>query len=147
MPSGFSGQIESQLLPSLNGFDGDGYSAEGVVIHSRYSIAYSVNAQYNNTMISSLPVLPFGAFVRARRQSLGIALNDFAARIGISPAYWSRIERDMERPPKDALIDACAQVLGIDADEIYTQAGRLPPDLRPHLKEIVQMWRKRRARQ
>lgn len=41
------------------------------------------------------------------------------------------------------LIDACAKVLGIDADEIYAQAGRLPPDLRPHLKEIVVMWRNR----
>ena len=106
-------------------------------------IARLRNAQYNNTMNSSPPALPFGAFVRARRQSLGIALNDFAARIGISPAYWSRIERDMEKPPKDELIDACARVLGIDADEIYAQAGRLPPDLRPHLKEIVVMWRNR----
>ena len=38
--------------------------------------------------------MSFGATVRLRRRELEIGLNDFADRIGISAAYWSRIERE-----------------------------------------------------
>lgn len=86
--------------------------------------------------------MPYGAYIRALRESRGIALNSFAAQIGISPAYWSRIERDMEKPPKDELIEAAARLLETDLDASYVAAGRVPPDLRPHLGEIVEMWRR-----
>ena len=48
--------------------------------------------------------MAFGAYIRQQREAQGIAMNDFARRLDISPAYWSRIEREMEKPPKDALI-------------------------------------------
>ncbi|MEH6246684.1 helix-turn-helix transcriptional regulator, partial [Salmonella enterica subsp. enterica serovar Mbandaka] len=47
--------------------------------------------------------MPFGAFIRKKREEKGIQMNDFARQLEISPAYWSRIERDMEKPPKDEL--------------------------------------------
>ena len=31
----------------------------------------------------------FGRFIRDRREAAEIALNDFARRLDISPAYWS----------------------------------------------------------
>ena len=55
--------------------------------------------------------MPFGDFIRQKREEAEIPLNDFARRIGISPAYWSRIERNMEKPPKDDLITKAAQQL------------------------------------
>ena len=45
--------------------------------------------------------MSFGRIIRERRTALGIGMTDMADRLGISAAYWSRIERDMESPPRD----------------------------------------------
>lgn len=86
--------------------------------------------------------MKFGSLVRQHREDARIALNDLARKIGISPAYWSRIERNIEKPPKDELIQAAARELGIFSDDAFVSAGRLPPDLRDKVGEIVSMWRK-----
>lgn len=54
-------------------------------------------------------------------------MNEFARQIGISSAYWSRIERSMEKPPKDELIQKAAEILGLDSDEAFIKANRFPP--------------------
>ena len=59
--------------------------------------------------------MAFGAFIRSEREKKEIQMNDFARQLGISPAYWSRIERDIEKPPKDELIRKAAELLGIEA--------------------------------
>ena len=48
--------------------------------------------------------MAFGAYIRQKREAKGIQMNDFARQLDISPAYWSRIERDIEKPPKDELM-------------------------------------------
>jgi transcriptional regulator with XRE-family HTH domain len=48
--------------------------------------------------------MSFGPWIRTEREKAEIGLNDFARSIAISPAYWSRIERGMEKAPKDELI-------------------------------------------
>ena len=87
--------------------------------------------------------MAFGDFIRQKREEADIPLNDFARRIGISPAYWSRIERNMEKPPKDDLITKAAQQLGLDMDEVFVQANRLPPELQKNLGDVVLAYRKR----
>lgn len=87
--------------------------------------------------------MPFGDFIRQKREEANIPLNDFARRIGISPAYWSRIERNMEKPPKDDLITKAAQELHLDLDEVFVQANRLPPELQKNLGDVVLAYRKR----
>jgi len=87
--------------------------------------------------------MPFGDFIRQKREEADIPLNDFARRIGISPAYWSRIERNMEKPPKDELITKAAQELHLDLDEVFVQANRLPPELQKNLGDVVLAYRKR----
>ena len=69
-------------------------------------------------------------------------MNDFARQIGVSACYWSRIERGMENPPKDALIFKAAEILGESSDVAFSEANRLPPDMREHLGDIVRMYRK-----
>lgn len=69
-------------------------------------------------------------------------MNDFARQLGISPAYWSRIEREMEHPPKDHLIRKAAEILSIEPDDAYVEASRLPPDMREDVGELVRMYRK-----
>ena len=87
--------------------------------------------------------MAFGDFIRQKREEAEIPLNDFARRIGISPAYWSRIERNMEKPPKDDLITKAAQQLSLDMDEVFVQANRLPPELQKNLGDVVLAYRKR----
>ena len=86
--------------------------------------------------------MPFGAFIRKKREQKEIQMNDFARQLGISPAYWSRIERDMEKPPKDELIRKAAEILGISADDAFVEASRLPPDIRDDVGSLVRMYRR-----
>ncbi|MDP2827564.1 MAG: helix-turn-helix transcriptional regulator [Sulfuricellaceae bacterium] len=85
----------------------------------------------------------FGTYIRQKRDAKGIAMNDFARQLEISPAYWSRIEREMEKPPKDELIRRAAEILGENPDEAFIEASRLPPDMREDVGDIVRMYRKR----
>ena len=86
--------------------------------------------------------MPFGAFIRKKREEKEIQMNDFARQLGISPAYWSRIERDMEKPLKDELIRKAAEILGITADDAFVEASRLPPDIRDDVGNLVRMYRR-----
>lgn len=86
--------------------------------------------------------MAFGDFIREKRQAASVALNDLARQIGISPAYWSRIERNMEKPPKDELIIKAAELLGLGVDEAFVQAQRLPPDMQQEISAVVQAYRK-----
>lgn len=90
--------------------------------------------------------MAFGAYIRQKREAKEIALNDFARQLDISPAYWSRIEREMEKPPKDELIRKAAEILGIDADDAFVEASRLPPDMRENVGSLVRMYRKQAAK-
>lgn len=89
--------------------------------------------------------MSFGSVVREKRQALTISLNDFSERLGVSPAYWSRIERDQEKPPRDDLIEKAAAILGVRLDDLFVEAERLPPDMRKDMAKVVQAYRRLRA--
>ena len=86
--------------------------------------------------------MAFGAYIRKKREEKGIAMNDFARQLNISAAYWSRIEREMEKPPKDELISKAAEVLGLNPDDAYIEARRLPPDMQQNVGAVVKLYRK-----
>lgn len=88
--------------------------------------------------------MSFGRLVRARRNELGYGLNEFAERLGLSPAYWSRIERGHERPPRDEVIERVAAILDLRLDDLFVQAERLPPDMRDDLGRVVALYRRER---
>lgn len=85
--------------------------------------------------------MAFGPYIRQKRESKGMALNELARQIGISQAYWSRIERQLEKPPKDDLIIRSAEALGENPDDAFIEANRLPPDMQENIGEIVRMYR------
>jgi HTH-type transcriptional regulator, competence development regulator len=87
--------------------------------------------------------MAFGSYIRRKREEAGIPLRDFAQLINISPAYWSRIEREMEKPPKNELMEKSAHVLGLDVDEVFIEASRLPPDMQRDVRGVVHAYRKR----
>ena len=86
--------------------------------------------------------MSFGAAVRQRRRELKIGLIDFADGIGISAAYWSRIERDCEKPPHDELIERAAAALGLRLDELFARAENVSPDTHD-LSRVVTFYRRR----
>lgn len=83
----------------------------------------------------------FGAYIRKKREEAAIPLNVFARDLGISPAYWSRVERDMEKPPQDKWLILAAARLDIPGDDVFVAAGRLPLDMRNHLARVVRIYR------
>ena len=66
------------------------------------------------------------------------------ARLGVSPAYWSRVEREQENPPRDDLVERVAAILEVKLDDLFCEAGRLPPDLRGDIKAVVTLYRRSR---
>ena len=84
----------------------------------------------------------FGGYLRKKREDRGLTLVEVAERVGISVAYLSRIERERENAPKDALIQKACKALDLDADEAFAAARRLPPDLRPHTMSVVRLYRR-----
>jgi transcriptional regulator with XRE-family HTH domain len=85
---------------------------------------------------------PFGNYVRSKREQAGITLTEFAKRLDISPAYWSRIETGRENPPKDELIKEAARILSVTEDELFIEANRFPPDMQQDVAEAVRLYRK-----
>jgi transcriptional regulator with XRE-family HTH domain len=89
--------------------------------------------------------MSFGRIIRERRTELHIGLTDMADRLGISAAYWSRIERDLESPPRDHLIERAAAILGLQMDDLFVEAQRLPPDMRGDMAKVVHAYRRLRS--
>lgn len=94
-------------------------------------------------MGANLSEVGFGTYIRQQREQQGVLLCELASRVGVSAAYWSRIERERENPPKDEFIESAARALGVNSDMAFAAARRLPPDMRPHLREVVRMYRER----
>jgi transcriptional regulator with XRE-family HTH domain len=78
--------------------------------------------------------LKFGAFVRREREAREIGLREMAKRIGVSPTYLSKVERDEFTPPTEDKVRAIAQIIECDPDELLALAGRTPSDLADIIK-------------
>lgn len=76
----------------------------------------------------------FGAQIRALREQRQISLRKFAAEVGISPTYQSKVERGELPVPGEETIKKMAGILGQDSDDLLSLAGRVPSDL----PEIIQ---------
>jgi HTH-type transcriptional regulator, competence development regulator len=84
----------------------------------------------------------FGSFVREKRREMEFGLNEFARLLGVSPAYWSRIEREVEKPPKDELIERAADLLRIARDDMFIVAKRFPPDMKNDVVTAIRAYRR-----
>lgn len=78
--------------------------------------------------------MTYGQYIRERREALRkqdrrYSLRQVAHRIGVEPAYLSKIERDEVAPPSEAKILALAEDLGEDPDILLALAGKVSTDL------------------
>ncbi|MGE3746180.1 MAG: helix-turn-helix domain-containing protein [Sphingomonadaceae bacterium] len=77
----------------------------------------------------------FGAFIRREREGKEIGLREMAKKIGVSPTYLSKVERDEFPPPAEDKVRKIAGVLKLDADELLALAGRVATDLTDIIRE------------
>ena len=76
----------------------------------------------------------FGDYIRRRREKLlqsdrSFSLRQVAGRIGIEPAYLSKIERGDFAPPSENVIRKLAQELDENPDILLALAGKVSRDL------------------
>jgi transcriptional regulator with XRE-family HTH domain len=79
-------------------------------------------------------MISFGTYIRERREALGakdksMSLRQVASRIGVEPAFLSKVERDLTPPPSEAKIVALAEILGEDRDLLLAMGGKVSSDL------------------
>ena len=63
-----------------------------------------------------------------------------AQRIGVEPAYLSKIERGDVAPPSEAKIRALAEELGEDPDMLLAMAGKVSSDLQETIRKRPQLF-------
>ncbi len=78
--------------------------------------------------------MTFGSYVRERREARRrldrrYSLRQVAQRIGVEPAYLSKVERDEVPPPSEEKVRRLAAELDEDVDMMLALAGKVSADL------------------
>lgn len=77
----------------------------------------------------------FGETIRDLRAAQDLGLRETAIKLGISPAYLSRIERGKERPPRPEVIKDLAKLLAADPDVLFRLSSSTDPEIVDYLHE------------
>jgi len=81
------------------------------------------------------PMKNFGETLRDLRVAQDLGLRETATKVGISPAYLSRIERGKERPPRPEVIKELAKVLAADPDVLFRLSSSTDPEVVDYLHD------------
>lgn len=89
--------------------------------------------------------MTFGEYIRLTRERLRknerrYSLRQTAQRIGVEPAYLSKIERGDVAPPSEATIRRLAEDLGEDVDVLLAMAGKVSKDLQEIIMRRPQLF-------
>lgn len=89
--------------------------------------------------------MTFGEYIREHREALKLQDRSFsvrqvAQRIGVEPAYLSKIERGDVAPPSEGKIRALAKELGEDPDVLLAMAGKVSSDLQEIIRKRPQLF-------
>ena len=90
-------------------------------------------------------MIQFGGTVRKLRERLRqndprFSLRQVAKRVGIEPAYLSKIERGDVAPPSEATTVRLAQELGVDRDWLLALAGKVSSDLQEIIRKRPELF-------
>lgn len=89
--------------------------------------------------------MTFGAYIRERRESLKtsdarFSVRQVAQRVGVEPAYLSKIEREEVSPPSEEKIRLLALELNEDVDVLLAMAGKVSSDLLAIIRKRPQLF-------
>lgn len=84
----------------------------------------------------------FGAAIRQARLDARLSQRTLASVLGVNAAIVTMLERG-QKEPYPSIIEALADALDLDADELYSLAGRPPEDLRRALADLENIKRVR----
>jgi len=89
--------------------------------------------------------MTFGKYIREHRETLKaedrrFSVRQVAQRIGVEPAYLSKIERGDVAPPSEAKIRALANELNEDVDVLLAMAGKVSSDLQEIIRKRPQLF-------
>ena len=87
----------------------------------------------------------FGSYLRESRERLrqidrSYSLRQVAKRIGVEPAYLSKIERGDVAPPSEVTTVKLAQELGEDPDVLLAMARKVSSDLQEIIRKRPQLF-------
>lgn len=82
-----------------------------------------------NNPVVRLNMRSFGETLRELRTAQDLGLRETAMKVGISPAYLSRIERGKEKPPSADVIKSLARVLAADPDVLFRLSSSTDPEV------------------
>ncbi len=69
-----------------------------------------------------------------------MSLRQVAMRIGVEPAFLSKVERDLTPPPSEAKVIALAEALGENPDMLLAMAGKVSSDLLQIIQKRPQLF-------
>ena len=89
--------------------------------------------------------MTFGKYIRQHREKLRsgdkrYSVRQVAQRIGVEPAYLSKIEREDVAPPSEGKIRALAEELNEDPDILLAMAGKVSSDLQAIVRKRPQLF-------
>jgi HTH-type transcriptional regulator, competence development regulator len=98
---------------------------------------YQINFVLQNTKqpVILIRMRNFGETIRDLRAAQDLGLRETAGKVGISPAYLSRIERGKERPPRPEIIKELAKLLAADPDVLFRLSSSTDPDVVDYLHD------------
>ena len=67
--------------------------------------------------------------IRARREALGLTIEQVAQRLSVDKSYLSRIETG-QRPATEDQVKELAEILVMPVELVLLECGRLPSDVR-----------------
>ncbi len=89
--------------------------------------------------------MTFGSHIRERREALrgddpSFSLRQVAQRVGIEPAYLSKVERGQVAPPSEATIRRIAAELSEEPDLLLAMAGKVSRELQEIIMRRPQLF-------
>ena len=84
----------------------------------------------------------FGALVRREREAKEIGLREMAKKIGVSPTYLSKIERDDFAPPAEDKVKEIAEIIGCDPTNCWPGRVGVATDLSDIITSAHGNWRR-----
>jgi transcriptional regulator with XRE-family HTH domain len=78
-----------------------------------------------------------GAFIRARREALGLSMADAARESGLHHSYWSYLEMGRYQTPAPNHLRIIAETLQLPLEDLYSLAGYDIPKRLPSFKPYM----------